>query len=70
MGLKTGILKSFSAAGYTAVVAMTGSDRAFLEDVGVARNIGSAEMIAGRRVAVFFPDEHNARDAVVVAVYV
>jgi hypothetical protein len=41
-----------------------------LEDVAVARNISSAEMVTGRRVAVIFFDEHSPRDAVVVAVYI
>jgi hypothetical protein len=35
----------------------------------VARNLPAAEMALGRRVAVIFFDEHNVRDAVVIAVY-
>ncbi len=34
-----------------------------------ARNIPELEMIAGRKVAIVFFDEHNARDAVIFAVY-
>jgi len=35
----------------------------------VARNLPAAEMAVGRKLAVVFFDEHNAREAVVVAVY-
>ncbi|MFC2051897.1 hypothetical protein ACFLT4_04130 [Chloroflexota bacterium] len=43
--------------------------KVYLEDVTVARNLPSAEMVTGRKVAVIFSDEHNAKEAVVVAVY-
>jgi hypothetical protein len=69
MSLKKGVLKSFDAVSYTAAIALSGSYKAYLEDVTVARNIATAQMVAGRNVAVFFPDEHNAKEAVVVAVY-
>lgn len=69
MSLKKGLLKSFNAASYTASVQLSGSRKAYLEDVAVARNIASSQMVAGRSVAVFFPDEHNAKEAVIVAVY-
>ena len=69
MSLKKGILKSFDSSGYTATVAISGSYKADLEDVAVARNIDGADMVAGRSVTVFFPDEHNAKEAVVIAVY-
>ncbi len=67
--LRKGILKSFSSGSYTATVQLAGSYKAYLEGVPVARNLPSAEMIAGRKVAVIFFDENNAREAVVVAVY-
>ncbi len=35
----------------------------------LARNLPEAEMIVGRKVAIVFYDDHNAKDAVVVAVY-
>ena len=41
----------------------------YLEDIIVARNLPSAEMITGRKVAVLFFDEYNPNEAVVVAVY-
>jgi len=37
--------------------------------VAVARNIPAAEMALGRKLAVIFFDEHNAKDALVVGVY-
>jgi hypothetical protein len=53
----------------TATVQLAGSHKVYLEGVAVARNLPAAEMALGRRVAVIFFDEHNARDAVVIAVY-
>jgi len=35
----------------------------------VARNLPASEMVSGRKVAVIFFDEHNSKEAVVVAVY-
>ena len=69
MSLRKGILKSFSAGNYTATVQLTSSYKVYLEGVAVARNISAAEMALGRKVAVIFFDEHNAKEAVVVAVY-
>jgi len=70
MNLRKGILKSFSPGDYTAVVQLAGSYKVYLEDVPVARNVPSAEMAPGRKVAVAFFDEHNAKEAVVIGVYV
>lgn len=69
MSLRKGILKSFNAANFTATVQLAGSYKVYLEDVAVARNIPSAEMTPGRKLAVTFFDEHNAKEAVVIAVY-
>jgi len=69
MQLRKGILKSFNSGAYTAIVQLVSSYKVYLEDVVVARNIPSAEMVSGRKVAVVFFDEHNAKEAVVVAVY-
>lgn len=69
MSLKKGVLKSFSSGNYTATVQLSSSYKVYLEDVAVARNLQSSEMTAGRKVAVIFFDEHNAKEAVVVAVY-
>ena len=69
MGLRKGILRSFNSSNYTATVQMAGSYKVYLEGVTVARNLPISEMTAGRKVAVIFFDEHNPREAVVVAVY-
>ena len=69
MSLQKGLLKSFSSVNYTATVHLTGSYKAYLEGITVARNIPTGEMIAGRKVAVIFYDEHNPREAVIIAVY-
>jgi hypothetical protein len=63
------VLKSFSSTSYTATVQLAGSYKVYLEDITVARNLPAAEMTAGRKVAVVFFDEHNPKEAVVVAVY-
>ncbi|RJQ38022.1 MAG: hypothetical protein C4555_05540 [Dehalococcoidia bacterium] len=69
MSLKKAVLKSFSQESYTATVQLSGSLKAYLEDIAVARNLPAAEMTAGRKVAVIFFDETNAGEALVVAVY-
>jgi hypothetical protein len=68
-GLKKAVLRDFDANNYTAVIEITGSSKAYLDDVAVARNLSNTEMVVGRRVVVLFFDVHNAQDAVVVAVY-
>jgi hypothetical protein len=69
MRLKKAVLKSFNSGNYTATVRLSTSYRVYLEDVAVARNLPSAEMITGRKVAIVFFDEHNPKEAVVMAVY-
>ena len=69
MSTRKGVLKSFNSGNYTATIQLAGSYKVYLEDVTVARNLPSAEMVAGRKVAIVFFDEHNAKEAVVVAVY-
>ena len=69
MSLRKGVLKSFNSGDYTATVRLAGSYKVYLEDVAVARNLPVAEMVSGRKVAIVFFDEHNAKEAVVVAVY-
>lgn len=70
MSLMKALLKSFNAGNYTATVQVIGSQKSYLEGIAVARNLPSAEMVVGRSLAVIFFDEHNAKDAVVLAVYV
>ena len=69
MRLRKGMLKSFNSGDYTATVQLASSYKVYLEDVAVARNLPSAEMVVGRKVAVVFFDEHNVKEAVVIAVY-
>jgi hypothetical protein len=70
MTIKKAILKLFNSSSYTATIQITGSGRAYLEGLKVARSIPSAEMITGRTVAVIFWDRNNPADAVIIGVYV
>jgi hypothetical protein len=69
MRLKKAELKGFNSGNYTATVRLASSYKVYLEDIAVARNLPSAEMVTGRKVAVVFFDEHSPKEAVVVAVY-
>ena len=69
MTVRKAILKSFNPGDYTATIQVTGSYKAYLEDIAVARNLPAAEMALGRKVAVILFDEHNPKEVVVVAVY-
>jgi hypothetical protein len=69
MMFKKAELRSFDSGNYTATVRLARSYKVYLEDVAVARNLPVTEMVAGRRVAVLFFDEHSPKEAVVVAVY-
>ncbi len=70
MILKKAILKNFDSGSYIATIEIAGSRKTYLEGIPVARNLPVAEMSANRKLAVVFFDEHNAKDAVVLAVYV
>jgi hypothetical protein len=48
---------------------LVGSDKVYLGDVAVAKNIASADMVTGSKLAVLFFDEHNAGEAVVLGVW-
>jgi len=69
MRLKKAILKGFNSTDYEATIQLTGSYKAYLENVTVARNLPTAEMALGRKVAVIFFDEYNPKEAVVISVY-
>ncbi len=69
MSLRKAVLKSFNPGDYTATIQLAGSYKTYLGGIAVARNIAAAEMAAGRKVVVIFLDEHNTKEAVVVAVY-
>ena len=70
MNLRKGVLKSFNSGDYTATVQLAGSYKVYLEGITVARNLPAVEMALGRKVGVVFFDEHNPKEAVVVAVYI
>lgn len=69
MNLRKAVLKSFNSVNYTATVRLASSYKVYLEDIAVARNLPASEMSSGRKVAVIFFDDHNSKEAVVVAVY-
>jgi len=69
MSTRKAVLKSFNPGDYTATIQLSGSHKVYLEGIAVARNLPAAEMAVGRKVAVVFFDENNAKEAVVVAVY-
>jgi hypothetical protein len=69
MNLRKGVLKSFDPGNYTATIQVAGSYKVYLDGIAVARNLPAAEMAVGRKVAVVLFDEHNPKEAVVVAVY-
>jgi ethanolamine utilization protein EutA (predicted chaperonin) len=69
MTIKKAKLRSFNSGNYSATIQISGSGKTYLEDVPVARNLPVAEMSTGRKLAVIFFDEHNVKDAVVIAVY-
>lgn len=69
MELLKATVKSFNASTYKATVQVSGSLATWLDNVPVARNIPTAEMVAGRSCAVIFFDAANPADAVVTAVY-
>jgi hypothetical protein len=67
--LKRAVLRGFDSGNYTAVIELVGSGKVYLENIAVARSVPIMEMVVGREIVVVFFDEHNAKDAVVVAVY-
>ena len=69
MSLRKAELRSFNSTNYTATIRIASGYKVYLEDVAVARNLPSAEMVAGRKVAVIFFDDNNPKEAVVTAVY-
>ena len=67
--IKKGILKAFDSGTYLATVQIAGSLSVWLESIPTSRAIPTAEMTAGRSVAVLFLDEGNPSDCVVLAVW-
>jgi len=66
--LEIGILKNFDGGTYKAGVQLAESLTTYFDNLNVARNIASAEMVTGRHVILAIP-EGNPRDAVVIAVF-
>ena len=66
--LQVGILKNFDSPTYKAVVQLAGSVTTYFDDISVARNIDSADMVTGRTVILAMPGG-NPRDAVIIAVF-
>lgn len=69
MEMRRGILRSFDSASYKATVEVTGSLATYLSGVPVARNIATAELVAGRKVALLLFDPSNPNDIVLAAVW-
>jgi len=66
--LEAAILKNFDSGTYKATVQLPASLTTYFDDVNVARNIASAEMVTGRHVILVIPGG-NPRDAVVIGVF-
>ncbi|HXG36337.1 MAG TPA: hypothetical protein VNL15_05150 [Dehalococcoidia bacterium] len=66
--MQKAILKSFDSATYQATVQLIGSQSVWLV-IPTSRGIPSAEMVAGRKLAVGALDPANPNDMVVLAVY-
>jgi hypothetical protein len=62
-------LEAFNATIYTATVRFAGSLTSVVANVPVSRGIPSAELTAGRRVAVALFDPGHPVDAMVVGVH-
>lgn len=64
-----GVLKAFDSGTYKATVEVDSSIASFLTGVAVSRAIPSAEMVAGRTVAVLFFSPDNPDDAMIAGVF-
>jgi hypothetical protein len=69
MEMRRGVLRAFDSGTYKATVEVVGSLATYLTGVPVARNIGSAELITGRSVALLLFDPSNPNAMVVAAVW-
>jgi hypothetical protein len=67
--LQRGELLAFNSTSYVATVRYADSLTSAVADVPVSRAIASAEMVAGRRVAVALFDAARPLDAMVVGVW-
>ena len=69
MDVVKGILNSFNTGTYTATVQISGSDKVYLNNVAVSRNIPVEEMVPGRNLVIVFFDNYNSKEAVITGVY-
>jgi hypothetical protein len=67
--MRRGTLRSFDSGTYTATVEIAGSISVWLSGVPVARNIASAELVAGRQLRRPAIRRLNPKDAVLSAVW-
>ena len=67
--IKRGTLKSFDSGTYKATIQVQGSLSTWLTDIPTSRAIATAEMVAGRSVAILFLEPSNPLQAVVIAVW-
>lgn len=69
MIIKRGMLQSFNPTTCTASVLLFEATSYMLAGVAVSNSIDGTSAIAGALCAVLFFDEHNAQDAVVIAIF-
>ena len=66
--LEVGILKKYDSISHRASVQLMGSLTTYFDNVRVARNIPSLEMVLGRHVFIVIP-ENNPGNAAIIAVF-
>jgi len=66
--ISLGTLKTWDSVNYQAGVQLAGSITTYLDNIPVARNIASSQMVTGRHVLVAIPED-NPKDAIVLAVW-
>lgn len=69
MQIKRGIIQAFFPASYTASVLLFEATSYFLTGVPVANALDGTSGLVGALCAVLFFDEHNPRDAVIIATF-
>jgi hypothetical protein len=66
--IEKGILKGYDSINHRANIQLVGSLTTYFDDVKVARNITSADMVLGRHVFISITD-NNPGNAAVIAVF-
>jgi hypothetical protein len=67
--LKRALIKEYTPSTHLATVQIAGSLSVWLEDIAVATDVPSADVVAGRECAVLFFTDDNPTDAVIICVY-